>query len=127
MFKYLKEHSGDLVAVMLTGKLEKADYDSLIPEIEEKISRFGKLNMFWEMVEFEGWDVSGLWQDVKFDIKHVNDFNRVALVGGKKWEALISNLIKPFTTAEIRYFDLSEREEAMAWVSEKTLNQTRAV
>lgn len=127
MFKYLKEHSGDLVAVMLTGKLEKADYDSLIPEIEEKMNRFGKLNMFWEMVEFEGWDVSGFWQDIKFDIKHVNDFNRVALVGGKKWEAWISNLIKPFTTAEIRYFDLSEREEAMAWVSEKELNQEKAL
>jgi hypothetical protein len=120
MFKYLKEHSADLVAVMLTGKLEKADYDSLIPEIEEKIGRFGKVNMFWEMVDFEGWDISGLWQDVKFDIKHLNDFNRIALVGGKQWEAWISNLIKPFTTAEIRYFDLSEREEAMVWVSEKT-------
>jgi hypothetical protein len=120
MFKYLKEHSADLVAVMLTGKLEKADYDSLIPEIEEKIGRFGKVNMFWEMVGFEGWDISGLWQDVKFDIKHLNDFNRIALVGGKQWEAWISNLIKPFTTAEIRYFDLSEREEAMVWVSEKT-------
>jgi hypothetical protein len=127
MFKYLKEHSADLVAVMLTGKLERTDYDSLIPEIEEKISRFGKLNMFWEMVDFEGWDISALWQDVKFDIKHLNDFNRIALVGGKQWEAWISNLIKPFTTAEIRYFDLSEREEAMAWVSKKTLNQEKAV
>jgi hypothetical protein len=29
---------------------------------------------------------------------------------------MIASVAKPFTTAEIRFFDLSEREQAMAWV-----------
>jgi hypothetical protein len=116
MFKYLKEHATDLIAVMVTGKLDKADYDSLLPEAEEKLRRYGKVSVYWEMVDFDGWQLSGLWPELKFDIKHLNDFNRVALVGGKKWESMIASVAKPFTTAEIRFFDLSEREQAMAWV-----------
>ncbi len=127
MFKYLKEHSADLIAVMVTGKLDKADYDSLIPEAEEKISRFGKVSVYWEMVDFDGWQPFGLWQEIKFDIKHLNDINRAAIVGGKKWEQMVANLAKPFTSAEVRFFELSQREEAMAWVKEKTLNQEKAV
>lgn len=123
MFKYLKEHSENLVAIIVTGKLEKADYDSLIPEIEEKLRRHGKLNFYWEMVDFEGWDASGLWQDLKFDIKHVNDFNRIAFVGEKKWEERIGNLIKPFTSAEVSYFNTSQREQAMEWVRGRVASQ----
>jgi hypothetical protein len=36
MFKYLTEHSADLIAVRVTGKLNKSHYDSLNPEAEEK-------------------------------------------------------------------------------------------
>jgi hypothetical protein len=37
---------------METGKLEKADYDSLIPEAKERISRYGKVNVYWKMKDF---------------------------------------------------------------------------
>ena len=127
MFKYLKEHSAHLIAVKVIGKLEKADYDSLIPEAEEKISRYGKVNVYWEMEDFEGWSPSGLWPEIKFDIKHLNDINKVAIVGDMKWEEWITNLAKPFTSAEIKFFELSQREQAMMWVNEKDINQEKAV
>jgi hypothetical protein len=116
MFKYLKEHSADLIAVRVTGKLDKADYDSLIPEAEEKLNRYGKVSVYWEMADFDGWQLSGIWPELKFDIKHLNDFVRVAIVGDKTWESMITNMAKPFTTAEIHFFELTEREQAMAWV-----------
>jgi hypothetical protein len=118
MFKYLKEHAGDVAAVKLVGQAGRADYESLIPELEEKIRRFGKINLYWEM-EFDGWQPLAAWQDLKFDLKHVNDFRRVALVGDRKWEEWLARVIRPFTPAEVRYYDLSQREEALAWVTGK--------
>ncbi len=79
------------------------------------------------MVDFDGWNLSGLWHELKFDIKHLNDLVRVAIVGDKKWEAIFANVAKPFTTAEVRFFELTQREEAIAWVKEKTMNQEKAV
>lgn len=127
MFKYLKDHSADVIAIMVTGKLEKADYESLIPEIEEKISRYGKVNLYWEMADFEGWQPSGLWQDLTFDIKHANDFNKIALVGDKKWEKQLIKLIKPFTSAAVSYFDISQCKQAQEWVKDKTSNWEKAL
>ncbi len=118
MFKYLKEHAGDVAAVKLVGQAGRADYESLIPELEEKILRFGKINLYWEM-EFDGWQPVAAWQDLKFDLKHVNDFGRVALVGDRKWEEWLARVIRPFTPAEVRYYDRSRREEALAWVTGK--------
>jgi len=109
----------DLVAIRLTGSLNKQDYEQLIPVLESKINQFGKIDLYWEMEEVSKWQPSGLWQDIKFDIKHVNSFGKVAVVGDKKWEEWIAQMIKPFTTAEIGYFDTTQKAEALAWISLK--------
>ncbi|WP_207426094.1 STAS/SEC14 domain-containing protein [Pedobacter sp. SYSU D00535] len=119
MFKYLREHQEDTMAVMVTGKLQRADYDSLLPELEQKLQRYGKVNLYWEMKDFEGWDVSGAWQDLKLNVKHANDFRRVAMVGDKHWEQQLTSLMKPFSKAEIKFFDMSEAAEAKVWVQGK--------
>jgi hypothetical protein len=33
------------------------------------------------MIGFQGWDPSALWDEIKFDLRHANDFERVATVG----------------------------------------------
>ena len=43
---------------------------------------------------------------------------RLALVGEKRWEAGMAVFCKPFTTAEVRYFDESKAEEAAEWIHE---------
>ena len=47
MVEAIKTGKADLVAFKLSGILDKADYDTvIIPAMEEKISRFGKINLF---------------------------------------------------------------------------------
>jgi SpoIIAA-like len=106
----------NLVAIRLTGTLEKQDYDRLVPVLEGKIHQFGKIDLYWEMDAVQGWQPGGLWEEIKFDIKHANSFRKVAIVGDKQWEKWIAQLIKPFTTAEVRYFDVHQKEQAMAWL-----------
>ncbi|WP_026462408.1 STAS/SEC14 domain-containing protein [Adhaeribacter aquaticus] len=119
MIANLETDREDLVAIRLTGTLVKEDYNQLIPVLESKINQFGKIDLYWEMDHADGWEPAALWEDIKFDIKHINSFRKVAIVGDKKWEELIANLIKPFTTAEISYFDTSQKEEAFIWVGLK--------
>ena len=56
--------------------------------------------------------------DLKFDLKHFADIERLALVGDKKWEKGMSVFCKPFTTAKIRYFDRAAIAEARAWLEQ---------
>ncbi len=105
-----------LLVVRLSGKLHKRDYQHFIPIIEQSIKEYGQVRMLVEMHNFHGWDAGALWEDVKFDAKHFNHIDRLALVGESKWEELMSAFCAPFTSAKIRYFAMEHLAEARAWI-----------
>jgi hypothetical protein len=109
---------GKAVEVKISGKLHKDDYEKFVPFVERLIAAHGKLRLLVEMHDFHGWDVSALWQDMKFDLKHFKDIERLALVGETKWEKGMATFCKPFTTAKIQYFDVGQAAEARRWVLE---------
>jgi len=48
-------------------------------------------------------EAGALWEDVKFDLKHFADLERLAMVGDKKWQHGMAMFCTPFTQATIRY------------------------
>jgi len=111
-----EEAGGKLLIISVTGKLTGDDYKSFVPKVEELILKFGKIRMVLEMRDFHGWDTGALWEDIKFDIRHFSDIESLALVGDKKWEKGMSIFCKPFTKAQIKYFDLTEIYKAYEWI-----------
>lgn len=110
--------TGKILAVKLSGKLSKEDYETFVPEVESLIKSHGKIRILLQMHDFHGWTVGALWEDIKFDMKHFKDIERLAMVGDRKWEAGMAAFCKPFTTATVRYFDESEMEAARSWIEE---------
>lgn len=115
---------GNIFAIRLSGKLTKPDYEHFIPETERRIKQHGKLRMLVEMRDFHGWTLGALWEDIKFDLRHFADIERLALVGEKKWEAGMAAFCKPFTRATVRYFDAAQRDDAIAWLHEDVHQST---
>lgn len=112
----LKEMAaGKVLDIYVSGKLAKDDYKHLVPEVERLIEQHGKIRVLLEMKDFHGWDAGGLWEDIKFDLKHFSDVERVAMVGEKKWQKGMSQFCRPFTTAKVRYFDQAALDEAREW------------
>ena len=112
------EQSGKILIIRVMGKLQKEDYEAFIPQIEKLIEEHGKLRVLFDMHDFHGWSAGALWEDVKFDLKHFKDIERLAIVGESKWQHGMAVFCKPFTTAEIRYFDRSEFDKARKWIEE---------
>lgn len=110
------QHGGNALHVLATGQLTKDDYERWVPEIETILKNRGDINVLFEMRDFDGWDAGAFWEDVKFDVKHFNDVGRVALLGAKTWEKVLATLCKPFTTAEVRFFEPEHVDEARRWV-----------
>jgi hypothetical protein len=109
-------NEGKALEVHVTGKLDKGDYERFIPAVEKLIQQHGKIRLLVEMHDFHGWTAGALWQDLKFDARHYRDFERIALVGETKWQHGMSVACRPFTTANIRYFEHGALEEARTWV-----------
>ncbi len=112
-----EEAGGKILAVRLSGKLAKQDYERLGPEVERLIKQHKKIRILCELHDFHGWDMGALWEDVKFDLKHFADIERLALVGESRWEHGMAVFCKPFTTAKVRYFDVSKLAEARDWIA----------
>ena len=113
-----EENGGKMLAVHVSGKLVKADYEQFVPEVERLIRQHGKLRMLFDMTDFHGWEASAAWEDFKFAVEHFADIERLAMVGEKQWQHGMATLCKPFTKAMIRYFDHDDATEARKWLSE---------
>lgn len=119
MAMQLKEVSdGKVLEVQVSGKLMHADYEHFVPEFERLQKRHGKLRVLFKMADFHGWEMAALWDDIKFDLKHFADLDRLAMVGDKKWEKWMAGFCRPFTTARIRYFERDQTAAARTWLAE---------
>jgi hypothetical protein len=116
MIILLPETKDDLIAVRVTGKARQEDNNKILPLLEQAINQYGKIRMFVEIENLEGVEWKSILSGLRFDIKHINDFRKVAVVGDTEWEKWITNFAKPLTSADIRYFDSLHREEAMMWI-----------
>lgn len=116
MIQLLEESKDALVAFRISGNIDKNDYDVMLPVLEERIKQHGKIKVYAEVWEVEDISIGALWDEIKFDFKHAADFSRVAIVGDQKWIDWITLAAKPFTTAEVKYFDFTQRDQAWAWI-----------
>lgn len=116
MVIFHKLTDGKVLALELSGKLTKADYKELLPEVERLIRTHGKIRILCQMHDFHGWEWGALWEDLKFDAKHFSDIERVALVGERRWQHGMAVVCQPFTRAKIRYFDECELARAEEWI-----------
>ena len=110
---------GNILRVRVTGKLTSQDYLEFAPDFERLVRQHGKLRLLVELRDFHGWDAGALWQDVKFDLKHFNDIERVAILGETKAHERMAAFCRHFTRAEVRYFDSTpeQAEAARQWLA----------
>jgi hypothetical protein len=113
-----EDNGGKVLIVHVSGKLTKADYERFVPEFERLVQQHGKVRVLFDMIGFHGWEASALWEDIKFDLKHFSDIERLAMVGDKKWEHGMATFCKPFTMAKIQYFDHTNWAEARTWLNQ---------
>jgi hypothetical protein len=113
-----EERAGKPLVIHVTGKLEKKDYEYFVPAFERLLKQHGKLRVLFDMTGLQGWDAGAFWADLKFDVKHFSDIERLAILGDKKWQQGMATFCKPFTKATIRYFDHTDAAAARKWLGE---------
>lgn len=118
MITQLDTDAENIIAFSLQGKLHDEDYKAFIPVVEAAVAACGKVRLFAQFEDFHGWDMHAAWDDFKFGLKHYASFERIALVGERRWEEWMAAFCKPFTRAQVRYFDAADSAAAWAWLRE---------
>ena len=124
MIKIIADQThGDLLALEVTGKLTEADYQTINPVIDKTVDRHGKIKLYVEIKDLDGFTPKAAWEDVK-EINHLNQCEKMAIAGQADWQATVTELTNLVTPADVRYFDIKDRQSALRWVEgKKTLSR----
>lgn len=119
MIKVLSQSTDKVLAIQLNGKLLDQDYQQFVPMLEQRIEEHGSVRCLIEMIDFQGIEFQALWDEIKFDARHARQIERCAIVGDRDWESWMTKLSRPiFSSAEMRFYDLAERDKAWEWINE---------
>jgi len=116
MFEIMPESTEANVSLRATGRLTHADYQAILPELERRISAHGRIGLLADMTGFEGWTLRAAWDDFVLGLRHLAGFNRIALVGDRRWEELCASIGNHLIRAEVRFFHSADKPAAWAWV-----------
>lgn len=117
MIQTAVDPSHNLVTMTAEDDLTAEDYRKIVPELEALIGKYGKLNLLFDMSGVKNIEPAAAWRDLKFDTQHLNDFERVAIVGDSGWQEALTKLSNPFTNAEVNYF--GSAAEATDWLGQE--------
>jgi len=117
----IENNSGNILELEVSGKFVASDFQGLESTFQRLVKQYGKIRVLFRMRDFHGWEPVAFWDNVKFDLKHFGDIERLAMVGDKQWEKFLGLFGRPFTAAEIRYFDESALPAAREWLARNSI------
>ena len=121
------ERAGDefFLSIKAQGMLTHDDYEIITPMIDSALKevKLPKSKVFVDAMELKGWEPRAAWDDFKIGLKHGNEFDKIAIYGNKKWQALAAKIGSWFIAGEIRYFE--NEKAAIDWLIEYNIGNIR--
>ncbi|MEP6756961.1 MAG: STAS/SEC14 domain-containing protein [Chthonomonadales bacterium] len=111
-----EESGANFVVIEIIGHLVATDYDQFIVEFDGLVRERGKLRALVDLTRLLGWDLGAAWEDTKFGVSHMGDFERLAVVGDRQWERQIVNIFRLFIIGKTQYFDVADSAAARSWL-----------
>ena len=112
-----RKNGGEVLVVRIEGKVSPRDYSRCMPEIERLGEEDEDIRMRVEMADFEGWETTSSWEHMINKEPAVRNVRKIAFVGGREWRNWMSGFCRPFTNAEVRFFENEERDRAVRWLA----------
>ena len=113
-----------VLAVEVVGKLEKADYETVIlPAIDAQIEGAGEIRSVWVFGEkYQGLTAGAVASDAKLYLgelvhRDLSKWKRCAVVTDKDWLRHSIQIFRFMIPGEVELFDLTQRQAAIDWAA----------
>ncbi|MGI8726041.1 MAG: STAS/SEC14 domain-containing protein [Methyloceanibacter sp.] len=116
MLSYKEYDNAQAVEIVIGGRVSTEEFDKVAGKLEAFITRHGTVRVLEVVRDFEGMDAGAFWHDIKFSLRHLQDFSRVAVVSSPEIRNLWSALVAPFMRCEVEHFPPHELEAARDWL-----------
>ncbi|MDN3653354.1 STAS/SEC14 domain-containing protein [Thalassotalea ponticola] len=104
------------VSLTAQGKLTHDDYLVITPMIDNALAAVEQpqVKMLIDATQLEGWELQAAWDDFKLGLKHGSEFEKIAIIGNKRWQQWAAKIGSWFISGDVAYFE--DEESALAWL-----------
>ena len=120
MIHVQEERNSDVVTIRASGEITRAEVEAAVPQLERLIKERSPLRLYVELVGLDRVRSAGMWEELKFDVRHRDDVARVAFLvdsPGEEWTASLGGLL---LGAESRQFHPGEEALAIEWLGQRS-------
>ena len=118
------ESPDSVFAVEVVGKLEKADYETvLLPAIDAQIKGAGEIRSVWVFGEkYQGLTAGAVASDAKLYLgelvhRDLSKWKRCAIVTDKDWLRHSIQIFRFMIPGEVELFDVTQTQAAIDWAA----------
>ncbi len=111
------DEGSKLVTLRISGKVSRDMFLHYSSLVEDLIAEHGRVRLLLVMHDFS-MSPAAFFEDLKFDIRHRSDVERVAVVVERRWQKVMVKLFSSFSHADFRVFDAADEENAWDFVHE---------
>jgi hypothetical protein len=115
-----------LVTLRISGSVTRDMFLHYSSLVEDLIAEHGRVRLLLVMHDFS-MSPAAFFEDLKFDVRHRNDLERVGVVVERRWQKVMAGLFSSFNRADFRVFDASDEDAAWDWVHEGVMEASGGV
>lgn len=121
MVQKLDLNNENILAWRLEGKIDEAELNPMVKDLEKELNTSDHLNIYMEVPETPGVTPQAFWESLKSGLSNLKKYNdkleKVAVVTDKGWLQTMANVEnRLFPGIDERSFSFEEAEEAKQWV-----------
>jgi len=116
MHTILESPDQNIYGIELSDTLTEDDLEGLLDHIEVPLEKYTTVRFLFKVHDVDSWDPEERWEDLAFDLRHVRDVDKVAILGDDMWEPLVDKIHFMFPESHVESFEADDEEDAWDWV-----------
>jgi len=116
MHDFLDLPDPNLVGITLSDTLTEDDYEAFTSALEDQFAAHITTRLLLVMEDVDDWAPEEPWEDLAFDVRHLSDVDKVAIVSDDPWERWLEKTEALFPMSTIQTYDAADQEEALDWI-----------
>ncbi|PSQ88160.1 MAG: STAS/SEC14 domain-containing protein [Bacteroidetes bacterium QH_2_63_10] len=86
----------NLLGIELSGTLTEEDCDTFTSVLTDHFEQHTTTRALFVIKDVDGWEPEERWEELAFDIRHLRDLDKVAVVGDDLWETWLEKVEELF-------------------------------
>ena len=113
--EYSEDDDTATIELRVAGRVTAEAFEKIADQMEAFFERHEKARIIEIIESFDGMDLSLLFDDMLFSLRHMSRFSHVAVVTDLRWAERMANAAAIILSARVRVFELDAIDDARRW------------